>query len=58
MFSQEKRRLRELSQSDTSDMEPGARASFKDSLFSLFMHSTGSQEGKFRMLGAMYVRLE
>jgi hypothetical protein len=51
MFSQEERRLRRTSQSGASDTELGARASFKDSFFSLFMHSTVLPGGKFRVFG-------
>lgn len=54
MFSREERRLREESQSDASNTNPGARVSFKDSLFSLFMHFTGLQGGKSRIFGLDY----
>jgi hypothetical protein len=51
MFSREERRLRELSASTASVLRSDARVSFKDSLFSLFMHYTGLQGGKSHIFG-------
>jgi hypothetical protein len=51
MLSGRERRLREESMSAASASRPDARVSFKDSLFSLFMHYTGLQGRKTHVFG-------
>jgi hypothetical protein len=51
MFSGQERRLREQALSTARILRPDARVSFKDSLFSLFMHFTGLQGRKSHMFG-------
>jgi hypothetical protein len=51
IFSGQERRLREQSMSTASALRPDARVSFKDSLFSLFMHFTGLQGRKAHVFG-------
>lgn len=51
MLSGRERRVREQSMSAASISRPDARVSFKDSLFSLFMHFTGLQGRKSHIFG-------
>lgn len=51
MFSARERRIREQPTSAKSDSKADARVSFKDSLFSLFMHFTGLQGQQSRVFG-------
>jgi hypothetical protein len=51
MFSGQERRLREQALSTAKILRPDARVSFKESLFSLFMHFTGLQGRKSHIFG-------
>jgi hypothetical protein len=51
MMSGRERKLREHSMSATNVLSPDARVSFKDSLFSLFMHYPGLQGEKSQVFG-------